>query len=316
MSVFSRAIACLLVAFAALPAAASAGGPPKGDPGSTRVVGTEQGVRVTSSTQDDGAFRCISAQGLASICARHTSGEDGPLLVFHEVRAGRILGPLVVAGLAGDNAVRVRVRVRGDVRELKPGRFGAYFAMFSVNARQRDLVVSVRTRSGLTRSTDYRKSNPRWRPVAGSDEVDRMFPGPDGNRLGQLVWRAAGGQLCQAIGDLLRGRVGSLRGRVFNEYPINDGGSCVRLTAEVPFGVNVERAGERVTIGGFARNDVRTLSAQMPDGRTVDLPRSRHGAFGAVLSVPGGLTGAVSLSGTFTNGSPFTQAVGGPPPAG
>lgn len=314
MRTVCRATACMLAAAAALPAAAIAGGPPKRDPGSVRVVGVHDGLRITSSTAGDAEFRCIAAQGLASICMRHNPRADAPLLVFHEVSRSRALGRLVVAGLAGDDAVRIRIRVRKDVRELEPGRFGAYSAVFPATTRQRDLVISVRTRSGKTETTDYRKSSARWRPVAGSDKVDRTLTDPDGTKLGQLVWRAAGGQLCQQIGQLVGGRVGDLRGRVFNEYPINDGGSCVRLPLQGPTAPSIGSSGDSVTVSGFARSDVRTLEAQLPDGRVVDLPRSPRGAFGVVLTVPGGLAASVKLSGTLTNGSMFVQALGGPPP--
>lgn len=164
-----------------LAAAVPAHAAPRTDPGSTRVTAEQDGLVLTTSTADDGRYRCLAVRAFVSSCA---VASQRPLLVHHVVENGTTpeLGPLVVAGLAGSDAVRIRVRIGDDVRSLAPRRFGAYLAVFPATAHQRFLVITERLRDGKLRVTDYRRSTPRQRPVAGSIRVERRLidPGPGG----------------------------------------------------------------------------------------------------------------------------------------
>lgn len=286
---------------------------PRTDPGSTRVTAEQRGLVLTTATADEGRYRCIAVRGFVSSCA---VASQRPLLVQHIVERGKpaVLGPLVVAGLAGRDAVRVRVRVGTDVRSLAPRRFGAYLAVFPATARQRSLVIAERLRDGTVRVTDYRRSSPRWQPVAGSIRVERTLVDPvPGARawLGQLVWRTAAGALCQHVGTLVSGRVGSLLGSVFSEYPVNDGGACVRPGSLAPLSASITTGSGRLTLAGFVRPDVRALAARFDGGAPVNLPVSRRGAFVLVRRAADS-DPVITIVGTAADGSSFEQVVSRP----
>ena len=315
MRVFVTVAACAVALVVAGTAHAQV---PVADRGSSRVVATTDGFVARASTARDGDLRCISVSRIGATACSPPSLKEGALLIGHAVSRPRgaapRLGRLVVAGLAGDAAVRVRVRWRGGVRAVRPGRFGAYLAVLPARARQRDVVIAMRHRDGSSDVIDYRRTRPRWAPVAGSDRVERRFRDPlNGRRLGLLVWRAARGQTCHQLGDLVGGRVGSLRGRSFAEYPINDGGSCTR-TADMPvplgFGVTVTRG--RAVVSGIARADVARAELRL-DGTVVPLALTRRRAFAHVLPASGMTAPAVTLVATLRDGQRVEQPAAPPP---
>jgi hypothetical protein len=299
----------------ALPAVASAQGPDH-DPGSSRVVARERGFVARVSTERDGELRCIGVSRIGVTVCSPPRLKEGALVIGHLVSRPRgrqpRLGSLVVAGLGGDAAVRVRVRWRGGVRTLRPRRFGAYLAILPASARQRDVVIAMRHRDGSTNVIDYRRTRPRFRPVPGSARIERRLRDPvSGGQLGLLVWRAAGGQLCTELGDVVGGRVGSLRNRFFGEFPINDGGSCSRtagLPTPLAFGMTTGRG--RVIVKGIARDDVERVELRLDDGTVRPMPLTARRAFVEILRAADPMLPGLTLVATLRDGSRVEQRLG------
>lgn len=297
--------------FLLLPAALSLGGATAhagtgADRGSTRVAATQDGVILTTSTADRGAMRCVAVRGLVSGCRRGDGA--GPHLIQHAVpRTGRPrLGRLVVAAMEGSDAVRVRVRLGNDVRTLTPGRFGAWLAVYPARARQRDLVFTVRYRDGRERTTDYRRSSERWRPVRGSDRVERELRDPvSGMNFGQLVWRTVSGQTCQQVGALLGGRVGTRFPGIFMEYLTNAGGSCAQVDAET-FAPSLLTERSRLVLAGFAGRGITQVEARIGEEPPMELRRSASGAFALIRRVNGDAPEVV-VTATLPGGNRVTQ---------
>lgn len=129
------------------------------------------------------------------------------------------------------------------------------------------------------------------------------------------MWQTAAGALCQHVGDLVSGRVGRLLGSVFSEYPVNDGGFCVRPSALAPLAASVTTGSGRVTLAGFVRPGIRALAARLDGEAPVNLPVSRRGAFVLVRRVANPEP-VITIVGTAADGSSFEQVVSRPvPPA-
>lgn len=310
----------LAVALVAVMAGSAFAGAPANDAGSTRTTFRVHGITLTTSTADGGALRCVAVVSMASSCSPPQL-KEGALLIGHRVivrdGAAPKLGRLVVAGLAGDRARRVRVRWNGGARVIRPRRFGAFLAVLPATARQREVAITMRHSDGSTNTIDYRRSRPRWKPVVGSERVELRLKDPlDDSTLGLLTWRAAGGQRCSFVGDLVSGRVGSLRGRHFVEYPVNDGGSCGTSDPRTPVSMSAVWSGGRASIAGFARDDVAALLLRTP-AQTVPLALTRRRAFAHVWRDSSQTGLAATLIITLNNGTRIEQSLGGPllPPA-
>ena len=311
----SFALAAVLLVLTAAPGVAAG---PKPDRGSTRTTFRVAGITLKTSTARDGALRCVAVPSMGATCSPPRL-KEGALLIGHLVTVRRDappkLGPLVIAGLGGDGARRVRVRWNGGVRTIRPRRFGAYLAVLPTTARQRHVAISMRHADGSTNTIDYRRTRPRWKPVPGSERVELRLADPlDGSPLGLLTWRAARGQRCHFLGDLVAGRVGHLHGRAFSEYPINDGGSCGRPDPQTPVSVSASWSGGRAWVAGFARDDVARLELRTRAG-TVPLPITARRAFAHAFRQDNGETGLdATLVITLKNGTRSEQPLGGPPP--
>jgi hypothetical protein len=312
-----KPFALLLLATVALVAPATADAQ-QADRGTTRTTFRTDGITLRTSTARDGAVRCVAVPSLGRACSPR-GVKEGALFVGHVVTVRRgaptRLGRLVIAGLGGDRARRVRVRWRNRVTVIEPRRFGAYLAVLGPSARQRDVVITMRHADGSSNSIDYRRTRPRFRPVAGSERVDLRLDDPlDGSPLGLLTWRAAGGQRCQFLGDLVGGRVGHLRGRVFTEYPINDGGSCGRPDPRTPVSVSATWSAGRGSVTGFARSDVVRLELRTP-ASSVPLRVTRRRAFAhAFRHDRGASPPQATLVITLADGTRTEQPLGGAPP--
>jgi hypothetical protein len=303
-----------LLALAATAAAGAQG--PEPDPGSSRVVAREAGFVARVSTARDGALRCIGVSRIGASTCSPPRLKEGALVIGHVVSRPRgrppVLGRLVVAGLAGDAAVRVRVRWRGGARTIRPRRFGSYLAVLPASARQGDVVIAMRHRDGSSNVVDYRRGRERFRPVPGSARVEARLRDPlSRGRLGLLVWRAARRQTCTFVGDLVSGRVGFLRGRSFAEYPINDGGQCTTtagLRTPLAFGATSGRG--RVVVTGIAREDVARVELRLDDGSVSVLRLTRRRAFAHVLRAADPTLPGVTLTAVLRDGSRVEQRLG------
>lgn len=303
-----------LLAVSAVPAFAGALTP---DAGSTRTTFRAPAITLKTSTAHGGKLRCVTVLSMGTSCSPPQL-KEGALLIGHLVSLRRAapprLGPLVIAGLGGDRARRVRVRWKGGARVIRPRRFGAFLAVLPAAARQRDVAITMRHADGSTNTIDYRRTRPRWKPVPGSERVELRLRDPlDGSTLGLLTWRAAGGQRCRFVGDLVGGRVGSLRGRAFIEYPINDGGSCGTPDPRTPLSLSATWSGGRVSIAGFARDDVAALELRTA-AETVRLPLTPRRAFAHVLrddSSQPALDATLVI--TLNDGTRIEQPLGRPP---
>lgn len=128
-------------------------------------------------------------------------------------------------------------------------------------------------------------------PVRAADPVG-------GPPWGIRVATAPHGETCQAVGRVLDGRLGVLRGRVFRELPSTHADACVRLGtrtlapswSQYP-GPNVSARGARTVVHGLAGAGVVEVIVTGPSG-TRRLAPSRRGVF---LTVYEGLLDARDL---------------------
>lgn len=113
---------------------------------------------------------------------------------------------------------------------------------------------------------------------------------PAGGPAWGLRLAIAGSVTCQAVGQVIGGRIGVLRGRVFHALPPAYRESCASVPAtgavvrwsQYP-GPNVGRRGARTVLHGVAGS--RVIAVTVLDGKTVRrLPLSRRGGFIGVVT--------------------------------
>jgi hypothetical protein len=117
---------------------------------------------------------------------------------------------------------------------------------------------------------------------------------PEGGQAWGLRLAAAGPVMCQAVGQVVGGRIGVIRGRVFHALPPAYRGSCARVPdrgAVVRWdqypGPNVGRHGARTVVHGLAGDGVIAVSVgEAQVARRLPLsPRGGFiGAFGGLRS--------------------------------
>lgn len=285
------------------PLVATAADPAGGPRWGVRVYGNALGNRCLQAGQlvrgrlvrvfADGRRQALTAGALTRCSPPRL--REGALLVDRTVDDPRARTPrlnrLVVAGLAGDRALRATLSWRGGRKVVRTGRWGAYLAVLPRRARQRDLTISVRHSDGEVTTVDYRGETPRWRSLPGSVRVELETGDPvSGLRQGLLVWRIPRGMTCFAVGDLVDGEVGVYRPRfgTFAEYPVNTGGNCAdgaKIDRPVAPGVSTDGRTMRVT--GVVRADVAAVEVAVADGPLQPVRISRSGVYALVLPATG-----------------------------
>lgn len=123
------------------------------------------------------------------------------------------------------------------------------------------------------------------RPATTTLEPIRAGDPAGGLPWGIRVATAPAGETCQAVGRVLDGRLGVLRGRVFRELPATHADTCVTLGprtlapawSQYP-GPNVSARGARTVVHGLAGPGVTEVIVEGLGG-TRRLAPSRRGAF-------------------------------------
>jgi hypothetical protein len=126
-------------------------------------------------------------------------------------------------------------------------------------------------------------------PRDNSAAAEGESRGPDGYTWRVLVWQSQSGRLCAMPGQVVGGRVGTVRSRDkrFRPWPIDDAVPCEdpsTLTDQDPLNLKSTThyeidGGPTTLIWGLARSDVTAVTVRAPDGSERRVELSSRGAF-------------------------------------